>query len=78
MCPPSAVGPLQVNNNPLEYWTTYDAPEYQQLMVDLETLIEAPGDRDVPLASFFPQASPPECPSHTWTAYQRPSVVYLS
>ena len=46
-----------INNNPLEYWTTYDAPAYTQLMVDVENMIDAPGDRDVPLGSIFPQAA---------------------
>ena len=36
-----------VNNNPLEYWTTYDHPDYTQLMVSVEQLIDSPGDRDV-------------------------------
>ena len=43
-----------VNNNPLEYWTTYDSPGYMQLMVDVERMIDNPGDRDVPLGTIFP------------------------
>lgn len=43
-----------MNNNPLEYWTTYDAPAYKQLMMDIEGLLDAPGDRDVPLRAVFP------------------------
>ena len=44
-----------VNNNPLEYWTTYDSPGYMQLMVDVERMIDSPGERDdVPLGTIFP------------------------
>ena len=43
-----------MNNNPLEYWTTYDSPGYMQLMVDVERMIDNPGDRDVPLGTIFP------------------------
>ena len=46
-----------VNNNPMEYWTTYDAPEYTQLMQDIESMIDAPGDRDVFMSEVFPQAA---------------------
>jgi len=45
-----------VNNNPLEYWTTYDAPAYKQLMDDMEAFVEAPAERDVPLEQVFPAA----------------------
>ena len=43
-----------INNNPLEYWTTYDALAYKQLMDDMETLIEDPAIRDVPLEQVLP------------------------
>ena len=50
----AAVPSLKVNNNPLEYWTTYDAPAYTKLMEDYERMIEAPGAADVPLGAVFP------------------------
>lgn len=43
-----------INNNPFEYWITYDEnPEYQNIMKNIEEFIEAPGDNDVPVKNVF-------------------------
>ena len=41
-----------INNNPFEYWITYNEP-YEKLMSDVESFLEAPGDRDVPVMDVF-------------------------
>ena len=46
-----------INNNPLEYWTTYDHPDYKALMVAVEEMVESPADRDVTLGSIFPASA---------------------
>eukprot|EP00985_Skeletonema_marinoi_P000948 scaffold375_cov189-Skeletonema_marinoi.AAC.22 len=40
------------SNNPFEYWITYNEP-YENLMSDVESFLEAPGDRDVPVQDVF-------------------------
>jgi len=42
-----------VNNNPFEYWITHKDVSYAQLMGDVETFFEAPGDRDVQVCEVF-------------------------
>lgn len=43
-----------INNNPFEYWITYDAdPTYEKLMGKIEEFIENPGDKDVPVSKVF-------------------------
>jgi len=43
-----------INNNPFEYWITYnDNPGYEQLMNDVESFIESPGERDIPVSQVF-------------------------
>ena len=43
-----------VNNNPFEYWITMkEHPAYNQLMIDVENFIEAPGDNDVEINTVF-------------------------
>jgi len=46
-----------INNNPFEYWITYDDnPVYQQLMVDLEGVVRSPGgEQDVQVEKVFTQ-----------------------
>ena len=45
-----------INNNPFEYWITYkENPDYEQLMVDIEHLIDNPGDKDVLVPEVFTQ-----------------------
>ncbi|KAL7437069.1 hypothetical protein ACHAXM_007130 [Skeletonema potamos] len=41
-----------INNNPFEYWITYNEP-YEKLMTDVESFLEAPDDRDVPVFEVF-------------------------
>ena len=36
-----------VNNNPFEYWITHSDPAYQNLMVDVQSLIDKPGTSTV-------------------------------
>lgn len=46
-----------VNNNPFEYWITYDEnPAYAELMADVEDFLENPGDKDVPVTQVFSEA----------------------
>lgn len=47
-----------INNNPFEYWITYDEePAYEKLMVKVEELIENPDARDVKVSDgVFTQA----------------------
>ena len=43
-----------VNNNPFEYWLTYDAdPRYASLMDGVQRFIEAPGEADVRVDQVF-------------------------
>lgn len=42
-----------VNNNPFEYWLSYDEPTYIDLMMGVEALLAAPGDDDVEVGSVF-------------------------
>jgi hypothetical protein len=45
-----------INNNPFEYWITYkEDPEYEKLMVKIESFLENPGDKDVPVPEVFSQ-----------------------
>ena len=44
-----------INNNPFEYWITYNEP-YEKLMSDVEVFLEAPGDRDVPVSHVFDES----------------------
>lgn len=71
-----------INNNPLEYWTTYDAPAYKILMEAVEDLIEAPGDRDVPLGSFFSTAAVDEMATRMaslgWEGVDEVRALWLS
>jgi len=43
-----------INNNPFEYWITIeDNPGYEELMVNVETFLDNPGDYDVPVDQVF-------------------------
>ena len=43
-----------INNNPFEYWITYDEnPAYEKIMTDIEAFLEAPGDKDVEVSAVF-------------------------
>lgn len=43
-----------INNNPFEYWITYDEnPEYQRIMQKIEEFIENPGSNDIPVKNVF-------------------------
>ena len=43
-----------INNNPFEYWITYDEnPAYEKIMTDIEIFLENPGDQDVPVSQVF-------------------------
>ena len=43
-----------INNNPFEYWITYDEePAYEKIMTDIEQFLETPGENDVPVSSVF-------------------------
>ena len=42
-----------VNNNPFEYWITHDDAAYNALMDDVQSFIDAPGDRDVAVDTVF-------------------------
>ncbi|KAL7531592.1 hypothetical protein ACHAWF_003840 [Thalassiosira exigua] len=43
-----------INNNPFEYWITYDEnPEYEKIMTGIETFLENPGTKDVPVSEVF-------------------------
>mmetsp|Transcript_9743 Transcript_9743/g.14993 ORF Transcript_9743/g.14993 Transcript_9743/m.14993 type:complete len:575 (-) Transcript_9743:55-1779(-) len=41
-----------INNNPFEYWITYNE-EYETLMKNVEEFLENPGDKDVPVKDVF-------------------------
>lgn len=36
-----------INNNPFEYWITYDGDNYNKMMEDVQNFILSPGDKDV-------------------------------
>ena len=43
-----------INNNPFEYWITYDENEnYDTIMSNVEEFLERPGDRDVAVSQVF-------------------------
>ncbi|KAL7537636.1 hypothetical protein ACHAXR_012007 [Thalassiosira sp. AJA248-18] len=43
-----------INNNPFEYWITYDEnPEYENIMSNIEAFLESPGGNDVPVSDVF-------------------------
>jgi hypothetical protein len=43
-----------INNNPFEYWITYDEnPAYEKIMSDIEAFLENPGAQDVPVSQVF-------------------------
>jgi len=43
-----------INNNPFEYWITYDEnPEYENIMTNIEAFLEDPGEKDVKVSSVF-------------------------
>lgn len=43
-----------INNNPFEYWITYDENEnYEKIMSDIEAFLEQPGEKDVPVSEVF-------------------------
>ena len=43
-----------INNNPFEYWITYDENEnYEKIMSDIEAFLEEPGEKDVPVSTVF-------------------------
>ncbi|GBG23847.1 Hypothetical Protein FCC1311_000672 [Hondaea fermentalgiana] len=42
-----------INNNPFEYWISYDDDAYNGMMEDVQRFIEAPGDDDVPVSEVI-------------------------
>ena len=43
-----------INNNPFEYWITYDEnANYEKIMSDIESFLEEPGDKDVQVSEVF-------------------------
>jgi hypothetical protein len=42
-----------INNNPFEYGITHDDPAYNQLMLDVESLIDDPGDLDLTVGQIL-------------------------
>ena len=43
-----------INNNPFEYWITYDEnPAYETIMTNIEAFLENPGEQDVPVSQVF-------------------------
>jgi hypothetical protein len=43
-----------INNNPFEYWITYDEDEnYEKIMSDIEAFLEQPGEKDVLVSEVF-------------------------
>jgi hypothetical protein len=43
-----------INNNPFEYWITYDEnANYEKIMSDIELFLEEPGEKDVPVSEVF-------------------------
>uniref|UniRef100_A0A7S1QLZ8 Endonuclease/exonuclease/phosphatase domain-containing protein n=1 Tax=Alexandrium catenella TaxID=2925 RepID=A0A7S1QLZ8_ALECA len=45
-----------VNNNPFEYWLSYDDPKYESLMMGVECFLDDPGDDDVAVGEVFTEA----------------------
>lgn len=46
-----------INNNPFEYWITYEDPNYNDFMLEVQRLIERPGQRQKVLSSILDDAS---------------------
>jgi hypothetical protein len=44
-----------VNNNPFEYWLSYDDPKYNNLMIGVEQFLSDPGADDVEVKEVFTQ-----------------------
>lgn len=44
-----------INNNPFEYWITYENEDYVQLMNEVQKFIQAPGEKDVAMEDVFTQ-----------------------
>lgn len=43
-----------INNNPFEYWITYDEnANYEKIMSDIESFLEEPREKDVPVSEVF-------------------------
>lgn len=43
-----------INNNPFEYWISYDEnANYETIMSDIESFLEEPGEKDVPVSEVF-------------------------
>ena len=42
-----------VNNNPFEYWVSYDNPAYVKLMDDVQDFVSEPGARDITVKEVF-------------------------
>jgi len=43
-----------INNNPFEYWITYDEnANYEKIMSDIESFLEEPGEKDVQVSEVF-------------------------
>jgi len=42
-----------INNNPFEYWITYDDPAYNQLMDEVSKFVDSPGAADVLVSQIF-------------------------
>ena len=45
-----------INNNPFEYWITYDNIDYQDMMGAVQDIIIDPAEHDVPISSVFTDA----------------------
>jgi len=45
-----------VNNNPFEYWVTFEDPVYMQLMQGVESFLQDPGEHDVRVDEIFTEA----------------------
>lgn len=45
-----------INNNPFEYVITHDDPAYNQLMLDVESLIDNPGDLDLTVGQILDES----------------------
>ena len=42
-----------INNNPFEYWITYESDSYHEIMEAIQNIIIEPGDYDVPISDVF-------------------------
>jgi len=42
-----------INNNPFEYWITYDDPAYDSLMQKVSDFIQKPGSKDISVKEVF-------------------------